>query len=324
MLKYTIGNDDGTLINDLEIKTKIIDYLFNSVNLSNFRFKMLESLDHLNFLKKNTHYVSPNFYGYNYFLIFTKINSSSYCVLLDRKKFSYHKEKINIKNTKIIKIKIMTSSSMFNGSIFDCKLIKTNNTYTLLIKDCYKLMGNSLIKSELQDKMKYLNNIIPNTIENNNYFDIKINTLFKYEDLDKLINNIIPKSKLNIQGLVFTPLYSGICIIYTNKKKNKIDITSNENISNNTYTLITDIDKILKSRVYSYESIGKKHTFEMEKTEISDVYNLYEDNERIGIAHIPNIKISSYCKEIFNDNEKHEFKCVYNNNFKKWIPLEKV
>lgn len=326
MTKYTIGNDEGLIINDLEVKTKIIDYLFNSINLSSYRFKMLESLEHLKFLKNNPHYVSPNFNGFNYFLIFTKINKSSYCVLIDKKKFSYHKDKLNIKFTKIIKIKIMTSSSMFNGSIFDCKLIRNKEKYHLLIKDCYKLMGNDLVKMELLDKMNYLNNVLPNTIESNNYFDIKINKLFKYDELENLINKIIPNSKLNVQGIIFYPVYSGISIIYTNinKNKNKINITTNEKISNTTYSLITDIDKILKNRIYSYESNGKKDFFEMEKTDISDVYNLYKDEERIGIAHIPNIKISSYCRELFENSNKYNFKCVYNNNFKKWIPLEKV
>ena len=63
MAKYIIGNGEGTIINDLDIKTKIIDYLFNSVNLSKYRFNMLESIDQLKYLKANIHYVSPNFSG---------------------------------------------------------------------------------------------------------------------------------------------------------------------------------------------------------------------------------------------------------------------
>ena len=129
MSKYKFGNSDATIINDLDVKNKIIDYLFNSVNLSNYRFNMLEDLQQLKFLKNNNHYVSPNFKGYNYFLIFTKINNLSYCVVIDKKKFSYHKNKLNVKNVKIIKLKIMTSSSIFRGSIFDAKLIFNNGKY---------------------------------------------------------------------------------------------------------------------------------------------------------------------------------------------------
>ena len=327
MTKYTIGNGESTIINDLDIKTKIIDYLFNSVNLSKYRFNMLESIDQLKFLKSNVHYVSPNFSGYNYFLIFTRINNLSYCVLIDKKKFSYHKDKLNMKMIKILKIKILASSSIFNGSILDCKLIRSKQDYYLLIKDCYKLMGNDLTKMELVEKMNYLNNIISNTLEENKYFEIKINKLFDYKDLDKLINTIIPKSKFTNQGLIFFPKYSGISIIYSNNKKNKnkVEIRSNENISNASYTLITDIDKILKNRVYSYETDGKKDKLQLEKTDISDVYQVYnKDNERLGIAHIPNLKISLYCKGIFEEKNKEYFNCIYNNDFKKWIPLNKI
>jgi len=327
MSKYIFANSDGTIINDLDIKNKIIDYLFNSVNLSNYRFNMLEDIKQLNFLKGNKHYVSPNFKGYNYFLIFTKVDNISYCVVIDKKKFSYHKNKLNIKMVKIIKLKIMTSPSIFRGSIFDCKLMFNNHKHIMLVKDCYKIMGNDLTKMEMNEKMKYLNNILPNQISNCKYFDIKINKLFEYDNLEDLINNIIPKSKFHIQGLMFFPSYSGVQIIYMNNKntKKKIDINSSENIENTTYQMIVNIDKILKEREYSYEKEGKKQKMLLEKTNISDVYNVMDDSKnKIGIAHIPNIKISSYCQDIFRNKNESLFLCIYNNNFNKWIPLKCV
>jgi hypothetical protein len=326
MAKYIFGNSDATLINDLDVKNKIINYLFHSVNLSNYRFNMLDDIQQLNFLKNNKHFVSPNFKGYNYFLIFTKVNNISYCVLIDRKKFSYHKNKVNIKMVKIIKLKIRASSSMFRGSIFDAKLIFNKEKYIMLIKDCYKIIGNDLTKMEMNEKMTYLNNILNNQISDNPYFDIKINKLFDYETLDDLINNIIPSSKLDIQGLIFYPKYSGIQIIYTNgKKQKKVEINSNENIKNSTFDMITNIKNILKSREYSYEQEGKKEKLKLEKTNIIDVYNVIDnENSKLGIAHIPSLKISSYCQDIFKEVNEKLFLCVYNNNFKKWIPLKTI
>lgn len=326
MSKYIFGKSDATLINDLDVKNKIIDYLFHSVNLSNYRFNMLDDIKQLNFLKNNKHLVSPNFKGFNYFLIFTKVNNISYCVVIDKKKFSYHKNKINIKMVKIIKLKIRSSSSMFRGSIFDAKLIYNKEKYIMLIKDCYKIIGNDLTKMEMTEKMTYLNNILNNQISDNPYFDIKINKLFDYEKLEDLINNIIPSSKLDIQGLIFYPKYSGIQIIYTSgKKQKKVEINSNENIKNSSFDMITNIKNILKSREYSYEQEGKKEKLKLEKTNIIDVYNVIDnENSKLGIAHIPNIKISSYCQEIFKEVNEKLFLCVYNNNFKKWIPLKTI
>ena len=75
------------------------------------------------------------------------------------------------------------------------------------------------------------------------------------------------------------------------------------------------------------------NTFVLRKTSIADVFELYKyDNKekiylnltkdkRIGIAHIPDIKTSHYCKEIGDKNEIFINKCIYNTKFKKWMPI---
>ena len=53
------------------------------------------------------------------------------------------------------------------------------------------------------------------------------------------------------------------------------------------------------------------------------MYNVceIENGERIGIAHIPNLKISRYCQNVFKNGDNIIFKCIYNNDYNKWIPL---
>ena len=70
------------------------------------------------------YYVSPNFKGFNYFLIFKNFSNINYCIAIDRKKLSYHRNKINVKYVNIYKINISVSNSLYNGTIFDTKLIK--------------------------------------------------------------------------------------------------------------------------------------------------------------------------------------------------------
>ena len=62
----------------------------------------------------------------------------------------------------------------------------------------------------------------------------------------------------------------------------------------------------------------------MKNTEIPDVYNIYEDKEdkKLGIAHIPNLKISHLCESELKNNVSKRFLCRYNKNFKKWMPIE--
>lgn len=308
------GDSDAFIINDLDLKTKIIDYLFNISNLSKYRYNMLDNIQQLNFLKSNEHYVSPNFKGFNYFLLFYKFNNSPYCVAIDKKNLSYHRNTIDLKKVTIFRIKVMTSPSIFRGSLFDAKLIKN----IMLIKDCYYMMGNDITNMDMVEKMIYLDSIIANQFHKDYCinFKLKINKLYNYNMLDEIVNNIIPKCELEITGLVFYPKLSGISYIYNDKQPEK---TKQNIVSNDSYNMIFQITDFLKSRVYSYETNGKKKLLIIEPTNISDVYNVYDNNEKLGIAHIPNYKISTYCYE--NIKEKTKCMCVFNKQFNKWIPL---
>lgn len=334
-MKNTSFPDNSHLIYDLDLKTKIIDYLFNTIDLKNYRYNMLENIKQLQHLKEHPHFVSPNFRGYSYYLLFVNINNIQYCVMVDKKKLSYHKDKLDVKTTTIYKIKINTFKNIYRGTIFDCKLIKNNNMYFMLINDCYTLMGNSMISMKLDDKLKYINNIISNHMDNNSnqYFIFKVNKLYNYQDLKELIEDIIPNCNLETNGIVFYPLYSGITKIFINKSnENKNNTSSNIVISNNndinnlSYDIIKNYVTILHNRKYSYETEGTVKKLYLEKTDMVDVYNVYTINmkDKYGIAHIPNMKTSHYCNDIFKNTNIQKFNCIYNEHFKKWIPLETI
>ena len=61
MNKFKFGSSDAIVINDLSIKNKIIHYLFNTVNLSKFRYVMLENIQHLETLKKKSKFCISKF-----------------------------------------------------------------------------------------------------------------------------------------------------------------------------------------------------------------------------------------------------------------------
>ena len=226
------GNSDAFIINDLDLKTKIIDYIFNTIDLSKYRYNMLENVQQLNFLKMNEHYVSPNFKGFNYFLLFYKFKDniqknkeSSYCIAIDKKNLSYHRKSIDVKKIYMFRIKMFASSSIFMGSLFDTKLIKD----IMLVKDCYNLMGNNITDMEMNEKMIYLDSIIANQFHKDYCpnFKLKINKLYKYNMLEEIVKKIIPNCELEITGLVFYPFKSGISYIYTDKIIDKRQNTSN-------------------------------------------------------------------------------------------------
>ncbi len=324
MVKF--GDADAFLVND-ENKLKIIDYIFNLIDLSKYRYNMLENMQQLSFLKINEHYVTPNFKGFNYFLLFNKTTKMtnegpkeySQCIAIDKKNLSYNRKTIDIKKVFMYKIKLMAAPNIFRGTLFDAKLIKN----IMLIKDCYYMGGNSIIDMDMNEKMIYLDNNIANQFQKNGCenFKLKINKLYKYNFLDKLVNDIIPKCELDITGLIFYPKKSGVSYIFNEKKPiEKINIENDSVVPHDSYSMIHQIKQFLESRVYSYENNSVKKILDVEPTNITDVYNVYEKSEKIGIAHIPNLKISVYCKE--NIKEKTKCVCVLHKQFNRWIPLK--
>ena len=331
------GNSYALIINDLSLKNKIIDFIFNSFDLSNFRYNMLNNLQRLKFLKENEHYVTPNFLGVNYLVIFITIDNIKYCVAIDKRKMSYHKNQINLAELLMYKILCNVSDTLFKGTIFDCKLVNSQKiingnkvfNYIMLIKDCYLLMSNKIIDIEMSEKIIHIDNIIKTQFKNDasKNFTFKINKFCKYEDLKNLVENVIPNCDIRCQGLEFYPKYSGINIVYLDKKQDKINIESNNTeegkLIYKSYDLITNLPEYLKCRKYSYELDGKINKFWLIGTDITDVYNIHEsiEEDKIGIAHIPNLKISHLCNQLIKNNEPVKFTCIYDKNYKKWIPL---
>ncbi len=324
MVKF--GSADAFLVND-ENKLKIIDYIYNLIDLSKYRYNMLDNMQQLKFLKHTEHLVSPNFKGFNYFLLFNKTikmtnegqKEYSQCIAIDKKFLSYNKKTLDIKKVFMYKIRLMAAPNIFRGTLFDAKLIKD----IMLIKDCYYLGGNSLIDMEMTEKMIYLDNTIANQFQKDGCenFKLKINKLYKYAMLEKLVYDIIPKCELDITGLIFYSKKSGISYIYNEKKPiEKINIENDSVVTHESSNMIHQIKEFLESRVYSYETNDNKKILEIEPTTITDVYNVYDKSNKVGIAHIPNLKISKYCKE--NIKEKTKCVCVLHKQFNRWIPLK--
>jgi hypothetical protein len=220
--KITIGNSEGVLLdNEYDIKNKIIDYLYNTINLSKLRYGMLDNIQKLKFLQENEHYVTPNYKGLSYFLILTTIIGKPYAVLINRKKLSYHRNQVDMKTVYIIKLFINTNPNMFLGTIFDGKIIQKDNKYYFLIQDSFCMMGKKILDMDMNKKISYLNDIINSSLSDNNVcanFNFKLNKIYNYNQIPELVDTIIPNCGIPSNGLVFYPKQSGISIIHIEMK----------------------------------------------------------------------------------------------------------
>ena len=262
------------------------------------------------------------------------IDNRKYCVAINRKKLSYHKEQLDMKQVMMVQLQLHVNESFYNGTILDGKLIQNNNESIFLVQDCFYLMGNNMLNMEMGEKTTHLDGIFKLHLnKSNNYsqnFNFKLNKLYKYEDLSNLIFNILPTLQIPVNGITFSPPYSGINVVHIENKTEKITInngnnTNNmDNINNTSYNMIHNFVDFLKSRTYSYETDGKTKQLLLTRTEIPDVYNTSEkDNIKLGIAHIPSLKISHYCDENIK-NTPVLFNCTYCTKFRKWIPISVV
>jgi len=80
-IKFHNGN--GYIINDYQSKYKIINYIYDTIDPFKYRYRLLKSKEDMNYLKSNPHYIAPNFFGFNYFLIFIGIKEIDYCVCIE-------------------------------------------------------------------------------------------------------------------------------------------------------------------------------------------------------------------------------------------------
>jgi hypothetical protein len=325
--KIHIGNNDGILLDDKEndVRVKVLDYLYNTINLSKFRYNILDNIQKLKFLQENEHYVSPNYKGLSFLFVFINILDKPYAVLINRRTLSYHRNHVDMKIVQIIKLFVHTNLNIYSGTIFDGKIVQKDNKSYFLIQDCFCVMNKKIIDMELENKMMYLNDLINTNFSNSNVcenFIFKLNKIYYYNDIPELVNQM-SDNPISSNGLIFFPKTSGITVIYIEKKNEKVEIiNNNESLSTQCYDLMNDYGLYLRNRVYNFEIEGKKKVLWIKKTNITDVYDLFENknDNKLGIAHIPSLKISHFCSKNITF-EPVKMLCIFNTQFKKWIPL---
>jgi len=395
------SKDTGRQFNDGidHLKQQLINYIYNTVDISRFKYELLQFDNELHQLVEKKFYVSANFSGSNCLLVFTKIRDKYHSFLIDRKTLSYNSQKVNIRNVKISNIHVKLDLEIYNGTIFDGIYVQNKTEKTFIITDIYMFKNQDFTKSQLNSKLLTLRTYLQyNYNENNKDNDIvlMVNKLFPLDQTEHIVNNIIPKIKgFIIRGICFYPEVSSTKLIYlfgnetrneqsnmtidksygfiktSNEKHNEqsnitIDKsyefikTSNDNkISSyierplspastnssklnskfdNTEQLTPQINKSNTKTIYLPKK-GKSdeiYVFEMKKTDNVDVYhlNIVEPIQngsktrlkriKIGLALIPNVTRSKWCKEVLDNidtDEKVLVNCKFHSDKNKWEPI---
>lgn len=290
--KISFGNSYGYKINNYSIKEKLLNYLIENIEISKLNLKKIETEKDLLNIKNNKYYIYPNILGDNYIFLAKKIKNIYYSVLIDISKIDNFFN-INYNNVNIISLKIRLCEDIYNGTIFDGKLINLGGVSNFIINVCYLLKGNEILK--LSNQAEKLNQFLNESIifdSNMNVIEFMMNKIYNLDEIDYVVNNKIKNSRFNITSLTFIPESSNIKYIHY------ICEVSEKNIKK--YFLA----KHIRSDVISLYAIDNT------------------ERKKIGIAHIPNIKCSKLCNQFISKNDYTKVLCKLNINFKKWQPIE--
>lgn len=342
-----------------QLKQQLINNIYNSVDLSRFKYELLEVEPELSQLVERKYFVSANFSGSNCLLVFAKIRDKYHSFLVDRKTLSYNSQKVNLSNVKLLSVKVKLDLEIYNGSIFDGILIQGKNEKTFVITDVYTFKGTDLSKSQLDSKLLTIITYLKSNYDQNdkdNDLTITINRLYSLEETEHVVKNVIPKigKGFSVRGICFYPEVSGTKLIFLFGNEARKDVKDGNmfNMNTNTTThnnksqdqndeikdqqiIVPEIKKVNKI-IYSPKK-GKKdesYVFEMKKTENVDVYILnavepvtkgkktYLKRKKVCLAFIPDVSRSTWCKESMENTDGNILvNCKYHADKKKWEPI---
>lgn len=340
-------------------KQELINFIFKSIDLSNYKFSELEVESELSQLASKKYFVSANFIGSNCLLVFTKIRDKYEIFLVDRRTLSYNPNKIDLKTVKITSVKVKLDSDIFRGSIFDGTLILNKGTKTFVITDVYMFKGDRLAKSQLDSKLlsvfTYLKSNY-NDQDKDNDLMITINRLYPLDETEHLVNSVIPKIKdFSVRGLCFYPDISGTKLLYAFGNENKKTDSqvkqyeqrasyssqqkddSSPDVQQSIVPKAPELKKVVKTVYVPKKSKDdESYVFAMEKTDTVDVYKLIvvervkkESGEKtklkkikIGLAFVPNKDRSKWCSETMDASGGDVLvHCKYHKDNFKWEPF---
>lgn len=351
----------GWNIKDIKFKEKILNEIETNYNVKIIqkhfeKFDINKSIEKIN---KYPYLVSLKSNGNPYLLYLTKINNINQIIFVDKKIQS------NYTIPRIILSNFLFNDELFNGTLIDGEMIKLEQEkWLFLISDIYGYKGQYLGHKKINERLNILYNMLSNEYRYDNYdiCSFQIKKYFVYSELNTLLSIFTPSLSYKCRGLYFCPYYLDKKKILCNFDDSLIKDTVRVKYQKNSMVLGNDIEKLInedkKHELVNIEKtkemiIDEQHnqnienkknndnninninntnntqinTFYIEKTNLVDVYNLYDlKNEKIeNMLSIPNLKTSKMMQDIFqfkNFNIKVLFECKFNDKFNKWQPIK--
>lgn len=355
---YHINNEE------LNIKSHLLDYLYNKVEVGEQKYTVIKNIGDIYDLKSKKYYISANSCGINAMIMFLKKDGEYLSYLIDRRSISYNRHSLNKSGVRITEIKLAVDLKLYDGTILDGIIIdsdsnmisnsETNtNKMNFMITDVFVLGGKSLITIDYKKKMYMCGLMFDKFINNDdktNNIGINISRPYEMNEIKELFANDINNGmkKFNIKGITFYPQYSGTKLIYIFDKQDEMykqelmEGKGDINLINDSELVQDNFEYSDKKRLFKFELVDSEYlddivlNLQMVKTQTQDVYKLFgifkgmQDNKEIfikkniGFAYIPTYILSIKCKLYFMNRESIIMSCKFNTQKNKWIPIDEA
>jgi hypothetical protein len=339
----------GTALNikDTDVKKEILSSIEDLCKVKIIQ-KHFDKFDNNSFnkLNKSPYLVSLKTNGNPYMCYLTRNDFINQCIFIDKK----------IQQGYFVPRMIITrfefDDELFNNTLLEGEMVKCEetNTWVFLINDILVYQNQYLDNINFLKRLGIIIDIM-NTkfrMDKNDICNIQIKKYVIYDHIKYLVEKFSSKLPYTCRGIYFKPLYLKFKDILYNFDDSLIKSVNRVKYQNDGMFLSVKIDtppqnKLEQSNSFnsnisinslksldsstSINTMDKNKIFLIEKTELPDVYNLYDIQtlQKKNIACIPDMKTSKMLFNIFyniNLTNKLKVECEYSKYFHKWVPIQ--
>lgn len=289
----------------------------------------------INVLSQSPHLVCVRSNGNPYFLYLMRYNFVQYCVFIDKKiQQGYYLPRMII-------VHLRFDDCAFDDTILEGEMIKTvDGRWYYLANDLLVCRGAQLHDVNHPRRINMLYEMLGRHYEPEGYdaFRVGVKTFFRYDEVDRLLDEHIPSLPYTCRGLYFKPLFMRFKDVLYNFDENlirKVERVKYKEVKQ--FILKSDIvhssggdsgsstpPNVAPTVAAAGTTAGATRRFYVRKTSSPDVYDLFEGNTHVGVACIPSMKISKRMREITKDMnmiDRVELPFEFSDKFGRWQPV---
>jgi len=321
------------VLNQLEVLYRIKIIQKHHHNLDENNVKYVISNPHMMNLRSN---------GNRYYLYFTLYNDVEIIYFIDKKIHPGYQR------PRIILGRGLFDKALFKNTLLDGEMVKCkNNKWMFLINDIICYEGTHMYKKTLPERLKIIYHLLENQYTPDETIDVCSYKVKNYyimckESIDELLR-ISKELEYTCRGIYLWPydmrqkpklhnFDESTIVNVVRKTKDKTEFQTLNNTDDNLNKPVQPCNDGILHTIEATSCNEGERILYLIKTHEPDIYKIFEtenilNTKSIGIALVQTLQVSKMLRNAFRDKNvaTHiRFKCVYEDKFGKWKPLEQI